>query len=92
MSLIAFTSLAPTNDHCGEPAGLLGAAGQRSITGGQENQMAEIGALEADRAGVRLAEKVAGIAAAGTGPDFEYRDDHEFTWPRRWCLRRVLFG
>ena len=57
LSLIAFTPQAPAHDDGGQSARLLRAPGQGCVSGGQELEVAEVGAVEAERTGLVIETK-----------------------------------
>jgi hypothetical protein len=81
LSLIAFTPHAPAYDDGGQSAGLLRAPGQGCVSGGQELEVAKVGAVEAERTGLVLEKKVTGRAARRARPRAMSRDDDDVSGP-----------
>ena len=85
LSLIAFTPHAPAHDDGGQSAGLLRAPGQGCVSGGQELEVAKVGAVEAERTGLVLEQKITGGAARRARPRAMSRDDDDVSGRPAWA-------
>ncbi len=92
LAFIAFASRAPADDHRRQAAGFLRASSQGGIAGGQEDQMAEVGAVQTADAGIGLDEEFAGVVAGVAGPGVVGRYHGELASTRGRIFRRRTLG
>ena len=92
LAFVALARPAPPHNNGRESAGLLRAPGQRRIARRQENEMPEVGAVQAQWAGILHEQQVAGAATRRARPLFNRRDHDEIrrsTLPLDRTLRQV---
>jgi hypothetical protein len=80
LALVSLSRSAPPNGHRRKAAGLLRPSGQRGVTGRQEVEMPEVGAVQTQRARILHEQKAAGAAARCARPFVDRNNDDEIRW------------